>query len=97
MSCGGQWQPNWKQHEFRSAYVSLSDSRSRNGHAQSGPLERSLPVDGKGLGRLGHAKLIASIRHGSAKSILFILWGHKLRTKWEFSRLQLEAGKLLAD
>ena len=31
MSCGGQWQHNWKQHELRSAYVSLSDLRSRNG------------------------------------------------------------------
>ena len=31
MSCGGQWQHNWKQHELRSAYVSLSALRSRNG------------------------------------------------------------------
>ena len=49
--------------QARLLYLSLSDPRFMNGQTQSGgPLERCLPDDGKGFGRIGFAKVVVSIR-----------------------------------
>jgi hypothetical protein len=58
VSCGGQWQHNWKQPSQDKPTYRVRCAIHERTRAIWGPLERSLPVEGKGLGRLGYAKLI---------------------------------------